>query len=168
MGRRSTRIGVKQASCAPITLMKSGTLRQELVLHDIPGKLIPRGRQSQRFLGRGGRLASILNPASGKVIRMPRHPLRLLPLAARPPAIGPTAYARWRESTRLLGRNQPSHPGTTPIPPGVAGAFFQAPEPIRRRQRRLSGFLGAQNRVSGGPMMRSCPSERRLLGPPRL
>jgi hypothetical protein len=66
------------------------SLRHELVLRDIPGKSIQRGRQSQRFLGRI-QLDSILNPASGKVIRMPGHPLRLVPLVAQPPAIRPTA-----------------------------------------------------------------------------
>ena len=46
--------------------------------------------------------------------------------------------------------------------------FLSGPEPIRRRQRRLSGFQGAQNRVSGEPMIRSAPSERRYLGRPHL
>ena len=64
--------------------------------------------------------------------------------------------------------NFSSHPGTTSIPPRVPGAFNRALEPIRRRQRRLSGFQGAQNRVSGEPMIQSAPSERRYLGRPHL
>ena len=73
-----------------------------------------------------------------------------------------------RIRTHVRVSNFSSHPGTTAIPPRVPGAFYRALEPIRRRQRRLSGFQGAQNRVSGWPMIQSSPSERRFLGPPRL
>ena len=82
------------------------------------------------------------------------------------PIQGPSSRREGFEPPYLS--NFSSHPGTTSIPPRVPGAFYRALEPIRRRQRRLSGFQGAQNRVSGWLIIQSSPSERRFLGPPRL
>ena len=50
------------------------TFGSELVFRQIPGKLVQRRRQAQRFGGRIGAYGALLDAVAGCVLRVPRAP----------------------------------------------------------------------------------------------
>jgi len=110
-------------------------LHPELGLRDVPGKLVQRNRQSERFRRRIAG-AALLDPAAGKVIRIPRAPHGLLlpptqglagrlaasPLSGSNSIVGTKPVMA--DATRTLpgnGHDEPSSPSHAPTLSGKLG-----------------------------------------------
>jgi hypothetical protein len=121
-------------------------LRAELVFRDVPGELLQRRRDTQRF---GGRILCVplLNPVRGAVLRIPPAPVRLRLLTPRRPALRLRAGTLPVSHSRVRPKPLPTDPARS-LPGLWHGELSSSPPSARESDQSRWVTFRKQRRVN--------------------